>query len=301
MSKQTHICPVPGGYLKLDEFGAQHGPVLLVLGGISGGREVWHADGSGWWQDLFTAVDLQQFTVLSVDYAGGTGESHVQPAPTSIEQQAALIAAALEHLQLTHLGAVIGGSYGGLVALALSQLPQLTIERLVVIAAAHRSSHQAVLLRYLQRQFIRLGDAAGEPLRGLQLARAMAMMSYRSSAAFDDYYGSAQAVIDYVEGKGLAHAQQQPQQARAWFECFGPALDQFSCQPAQIQQPVLLIGFATDQLVEPRLLEDFAEQLPRVQRCLALPSSYGHDGFIKSVSSYAAALSDFLRGAVADD
>lgn len=291
----THLCSVPGGTLQVNEFGNPHGPVILVLGGISGGRSVWQADGSGWWQDLFEVVELAHFGVLAVDYAGGTGDSQVQPLPCSIAEQAQLVAAALEQLGLTQLHAAIGGSYGGLVALELAQHPGLSIDRLVIIGAAHRAPAQAVMWRHFQRELIRLGDAAGNSERGLQLARALAMMSYRSSAAMDRHFSDPFQALEYLERKGLALVQNHPQRARQLFELFGPALDNYRLDPTRIQQPLLLIGFTSDQLVPPQLLQEFAQQLRYCTAFHCVDSSYGHDGFIKSVAGYAQPLQQFLQ------
>lgn len=295
----THLCRVPGGTLYVNEFGNPHGPVLLVLGGISGGRGVWQADGQGWWQSLFAAIDIGHFGVLAVDYAGGTGDSQVQPLPGSITQQAQLIAAALQQLGLTQIYGVIGGSYGGLVALELAQCRSLNIERLVIIGAAHRAAAQAVMLRHFQRQLVSLADTAGCSERGLQLARALAMMSYRSSAAMDHYFADPHRAIAYLEGKGLALVQNDALRARQLFELFGPALDSYRLNPALIQQPTLVIGFTSDQLVPPALLHEFAQQLPRCYALHCVDSSYGHDGFINSVSAYAEPLQLFLNSEVA--
>lgn len=297
----THVCGVSGGTLYINEFGNAHGPLLLVLGGISGGREVWRSDGQGWWQALFSAVDVSHYGILAVDYAGGTGESSVQPPPSSINAQAQLIAQALEQLGLTHLHGVIGGSYGGLVALELAQHPSLTIERLAIIGAAHRAPAQAVMLRHFQRQLVQLADAAGCGERGLQLARALAMLSYRSSAAMDHYFSDPQQAVEYIERKGAALVQRDALRARQLFELFGPALDTYRLEPALIKQPLLLIGFTSDQLVPPELLHEFAALLPNCYALHCVDSSYGHDGFIKSVAAYAEPLRLFLSHEVRGD
>jgi len=296
----THLCCVPGGTLYLNEFGNPHGPVVLVLGGISGGRWVWQVDGQGWWQQLFEAIDLNHYGVLAVDYAGGTGDSQVQPLPISIKHQAQLIAAALEQLGLTQLHAVVGGSYGGLVALELAQQQPISVARLIIIGAAHRAPAQAVMLRHFQRELVRLGDAAGCSERGLQLARALAMLSYRSSAAMDHYFSDPHQAVGYIERKGLALVQTDAVRARQLFELFGPALDNYCLNPALIQQPTLLIGFTSDQLVPPTLLQEFAQQLPHCRAVQLVDSSYGHDGFIKSVADYAQPLREFLLSEVND-
>ncbi|CUA85754.1 alpha/beta fold hydrolase [Pseudidiomarina woesei] len=270
-------------------------PRILVLGGISGDRDAINENGTGWWQGLADAINLDTYQLVQVDYAGGTGESEVSPLPTSIAEQAALISYALQQHSLLEFHAVVGGSYGGLVALELAQDKALNIERLAIIGAAHRPTAQAVMLRALQREFVRLGEAAQQPERGVQLARALAMLSYRSADGMDQFYPDPHDAVAYIESRGLRTVQRSLPRARQLFEVFGPALDSYRIEPYHIEQPTLLIGFDSDQLVPPSVLEEFADGLPDCRGCHIFASSYGHDGFIKNTTAYAATLSHFLE------
>ena len=60
--------------------------------------------------------------------------------------------------------------------------------------------------------------------------------------------------------------------------------------------PTLLIGFESDQLVPIQQLEDLAERLGEWGELIALPSLFGHDGFLKEVD----ALRPILQKAIAD-
>lgn len=290
---ETHQCPVPGGVMYINELG--RGPLVLVLGGISGDRQAITNTADGWWQGLAQAIDPNQFTVITVDYAGGNGESEVIAVPQTIAEQASYISTALQELGWVDFHAVVGGSYGGLVALELAQDKQLNFDRVAVIGAAHRPTAQAVMLRALQREFVRLGDAAGQPERGTQLARALAMLSYRSAEGMDQYYPDPQDAVNYIESRGLRTVQRSLPRARQLFEVFGPALDSYRIEPYHIEQPTLLIGFDSDQLVPPSLLETFHAQLPDGRGCHIFPSTYGHDGFIKNTADYAPVLKQFLE------
>lgn len=290
---ETHQCPVAGGVLYLNELGT--GPLVLVLGGISGDRQAITGAEDGWWQGLAEAIDPNQYTIVTVDYAGGNGESEVAAVPNTIAEQAAYISTALQESGWTEFHAVVGGSYGGLVALELAQDKLINFERVAVIAAAHRPTAQAVMLRALQREFVRLGDAAGQPERGTQLARALAMLSYRSADGMDQYYPDPQDAVNYIESRGLRTVQRSLPRARQLFEVFGPALDSYRIEPYHIEQPTLVIGFDSDQLVPPSLLQSFHEQLPDARGCHILSSTYGHDGFIKNTADYAAILKQFLE------
>lgn len=270
-------------------------PLILVLGGISADRNGINQHGTGWWQGLAEAVNPNHYRLVQVDYAGGNGESEVNPLPVSIAEQAGLISSALQQHNLLEFHAVVGGSYGGLVALELAQDKALSIERLAIIGAAHRPTAQAVMLRALQREFVRLGEAAQQPERGVQLARALAMLSYRSADGMDQFYPDPQDAVAYIESRGLRTVQRSLPRARQLFEVFGPALDSYRIEPYHIEQPTLLIGFDSDQLVPPSVLEEFADGLPDCRGCHILGSSYGHDGFIKNTADYAAIVHYFLE------
>lgn len=294
--ERTLRSQVAGGELLLSIVGTESALLpILVLGGISGNRDAINTHGTGWWQGLAEVLNPAACQLIMVDYAGGTGESDVTPLPQTIGAQAALISAALQQHSLTEFHAVIGGSYGGLVALELAQDHNLNFERLAIIGAAHRPTAQSVMLRALQREFVRLGDAAEQPERGVQLARALAMLSYRSAAGMDQYYPDPHDAVVYIESRGLRTVQRSLNRARQLFEVFGPALDAYRIEPSQIEQPTLLIGFDSDQLVPPSVLHEFAQGLTDCRGCHIFSSTYGHDGFIKSTHDYAATLAEFLE------
>src|SRR5262245_45360349 len=105
--------------------GAAHGPVVIALGGISAGRRV--TGTAGWWSELVgpgQALDTERCQVLGIDYLGGSGESTgpkrgERPFPSvSAYDQADVLRHLLLHLDLAPVQAIVGASYGGMVALA---------------------------------------------------------------------------------------------------------------------------------------------------------------------------------------
>ncbi|PWW14166.1 MULTISPECIES: alpha/beta fold hydrolase [Pseudidiomarina] len=296
----THQCQLPSGVLYVNEYGASTAPALLILGGISATRDAITAAGDGWWQGLAAAIESHRWRVFTLDYGGGNGDSSIAEAPTSIAAQAQLCASALQQLGVTELAAIVGGSYGGLVGLEIHRQGLIPVPHLAIIGAAHRPTAQAVMLRHIQRELVRLGDAAGVPARGAQLARALAMLSYRSADAMDQFYPDPQAAVAYIESRGLRTVTRSLPRTQQLFEVFGPALDNYRIDPASINAATLLLGFDSDQLVPPAVLHEFAEQLPDCQGCWITPSSYGHDGFIKDTERYAELLRQFLQQALAE-
>ena len=185
--------------------GPANAPVVCALGGISANRRVFDSEEprKGWWSEVVgpgQALDAERFRVLSFDYLGGSAETtgcpHVgdqSPAFPNIStyDQAELLVRLLNNLGLKSLRAIVGGSYGGMVALAFGERYPERVSRLVVIGAADRTHPMATAWRSVQRQILRFAVECGRPKDGLQLARALAMSTYRSAEEFEARFNGA--------------------------------------------------------------------------------------------------------------
>ena len=143
-------------------------PVILALGGITANRHVVRNDrdaSPGWWERIAGrghAIDTTRYRVLSVDFRDGGRARDGRPASiVTTHDQAARIVAVLEELEIAQLHAVVGASYGGMVALALAERWPDIVARLVVISAAHAPHPMAVGLRAVQRRVVELGLETG--------------------------------------------------------------------------------------------------------------------------------------------
>src|SRR6202165_3974404 len=98
--------------------GPRGAPVIAVLGGISASKHVTSSASDpspGWWEDVVgpgRAIDTRRFRVLGVDYVT-SGQS---ASPVTTTDQAEVLAAALDQSGVRSLRAVVGASYGGMVA-----------------------------------------------------------------------------------------------------------------------------------------------------------------------------------------
>ena len=300
-SYQDISVTLPQGELALRSYGRDDAPVVLILGGISGGRNIYQAEpqhaGRGWWQGLVEDAELQCYRLLAVDYFGGMGASHCDEVPATVEAHAELLAYALRELGVMRLHGLIGGSFGGCVALSLAQHEEFSDARLVVLGAAHRPTAQAVIVRSLQRDFVALGQAAGQDRRGVELARALAMLSYRGTQGLDTRFPDPAGAVAYVHERAAQLVDSNPQQAEQLFACFGPALDHFRVPPQAIRNPTLLVSFTDDYLAPPHLMSEFAALLPDCREHLEVATVHGHDGFILNTASFGPQLKQFLEEA----
>lgn len=285
-------------------------PTVVALGGISAGRHVAaHAADPrpGWWQDFVgagLAVDTRRFSVLGLDFLGGSGASTGAAAPgfpsITTADQAAAAAAVLDHLGIPVAHAVVGSSYGGMVALAFGERFPQRAARLVVISAAHESHPMATALRTLQRRAVRLGIETGRAHEGLAIARGIAMTTYRTAEEFAERFGGAPArtaagprfpVEEYLEQRGEAFARA----FSPWsFLCLSESIDLHRVDPARITAPTTLVGVDSDTLVPPWQLRALAGSLAGPARLVELRSVFGHDAFLKEVGAISRVVRDAL-------
>src|SRR6185436_17661422 len=152
-----------------------------------------------WWGQIAgigCPLDSNRVRVLSFDFLGGSGdttgpaEGEAFPSISSYDQAAVLVAL-LDHLGISSLRAIAGGSYGGMVALAFGERYPERVSQLLVIGAADRAHPMATAWRSVQRRMVRFGLEVGQPKEGVQLARALAMSTYRSSEEFAARFAGA--------------------------------------------------------------------------------------------------------------
>jgi homoserine O-acetyltransferase/O-succinyltransferase len=270
-------------------------PVIAVLGGISASKHVTSsaADLSpGWWEDVVgpgRAIDTLRFRVLGIDYVtSGKGS-----APVTTADQAEALAAALYLAGVRNLHAVVGASYGGMVALAFGvAFPELT-RRLVVISAAHESDPIATALRHLQRRVVALGSSVGRERDGLVIARGIAMTSYLTPRYFEERLAGvdrddSKVVEDRIGAYLKSHGEQFADQ---WtsdkYNALSLSLDLHKIRPEDVTVPSTVIAITSDRLVPVAQSRELANRLGGPSQLIELDSSFGHDAFLGDFSRVA--------------
>jgi len=306
--------------------GNPHAPLVAALGGISAGRavaDVGRAE-KGWWSGIIgvgKALDLEQYQVLGIDFLGGSGTT-TGPRPGQVNfptigtaDQAEILKQVLAHVYdavipgkedgtggIQPLTAIIGASYGGMVALAFAlRSPQL-VERIVVISAADQPHPLSTAWRSVERAMVRYATARGDGPEGLRLARALAMTTYRSAREFEKRFDQPATRIDgryqfpveaYLLARGDAYAANYVPEA---FVCLSESIDLHRIDASQIRVPATLVGIVEDQLVPIESMRRLQQRLGGPSRLVELSSLYGHDAFLKETDAlrqvFAAALND---------
>jgi homoserine O-acetyltransferase len=290
-----------GESIRATATGNRTGPVVVVLGGISGNRFVCSRPdgGAGWWPGLVgsgRAIDPARHLVVGLDFAA---DANGKCAP-STEEQARVLSAALDAVGAPFVDVIVGASYGGMVALAFAELFPERVGKLVVISAGAVPHAAASAARELQRRVVALGIESDRGEEALAIARGMAMLTYRTSEEFAERFPggieetcplTASAPGAYLRSRGQDFlAVMSPER----FLSLSASIDRHAIDPAKIGCPVLLIGAQSDQLVPPVQMKALASELAGPAELHLLPCLYGHDMFLKEAEAVGRLVQPFL-------
>jgi len=283
--------------------GAVGAPVVIVQGGISADRHV-TADGTrnGWWEAMVgsgRALDTRRCRVLSIDWLERADLGDARAVDSA--DQADALAALLDVFGISRVQAFVGASYGAMVGLAFAARHPTQLRHLVAIAGAHRAHPLSTALRNLQREIVRFGAATGDARGGLDLARRLAMTTYRSEREFAERC----AAVPVFEHGRFRFAEE------AWLGAVGSSFaDRFDAErfvslsesidlhcvdPGAIHVPTTLIGIATDRVVPLADLCDLQRRCGTAATLHVIDSRYGHDAFLKEPAQIGALLRETLN------
>jgi homoserine O-acetyltransferase/O-succinyltransferase len=286
-------------------------PVVLALGGISASRRVFDPAGGrhGWWHEIVgagKALDTSRVAVLGMDYIGGCGASTGPTAGSSFPSissydQAQAISRLLDHLGIPKLAAIVGASYGGMVALAFGERHAMRTERLIVISAADCAHPMATAWRSIQRNIARLGLESGCATQALELARALAMSTYRSPEEFAARFRKPPrmeggrplfAVEEYLQARGRDYAARNLPES---FICLSESIDLHQVDATRVPVLTEVVAVREDQLVPIADMRALTARLPDA-RLHEFSSLLGHDAFLKEAEQLRAVLAPLHTG-----
>jgi homoserine O-acetyltransferase len=269
--------------------------VIVVLGGISA-----TADVTAWWPELVgpgRALDTARERIIGFDFL----EQSPSGGPVSTRDQAVALAAHLDALGIRRVAAIVGSSYGGMVALAFAAVFPARIGHAFVISAAHVSHPMTTALRSIQRRIVQLGLDTGTGREALGIARGLAMTTYRTAEEFEERFSPVPAgnpprwdVEEYLESRGTEWTTRTTPER---FLALSLSLDLHAIDPASITVPTTLVAVKEDRLVPFEQVRALYRRLPRRAGFHAISSKFGHDAFLKEP----AALGAILRAAFASE
>ena len=291
--------------------GPSDAPTIVALGGISAGRYVTSdATRKGWWSEIVSPsgpLDSSRYRIIGMDFLGGSGET-TGPAAGQVDfpaisayDQAYILNLLLQQLGISRVVAIVGASYGGMVALAFAERFPSHVDRVVSISAADRSHPMSTAWRSVQRAIVRYALSKNDGAEGLRLARALAMATYRSPQEFAQRFAGeptpqgvryAFPVEKYLLARGDAYANSYRPEA---FVCLSESIDLHAVNASAIKVPTTLIAVREDQLVPIADMRSLSERLGGPRSLFEISSLYGHDAFLKETDALRAIFAQVLN------
>lgn len=285
--------------------------VILVCHALTG-----NSNAKDWFYGLFESsgfIDLDEHFVLCINNLGScygsTGPTSVSPLTGKpyqadfpeitirdiVKHQQLL----LDHLEINGIELIIGGSMGGMVALEFG-LMDPRIRSLALFAMGKSHSPWAIGISHAQRKAIYADenwkdgfyDPKTPPQKGLSVARALAMITYRSPQNYEHKFRrdfntnkdqfEVESYLDY-QGEKLSFRFD----ANAYLT-LTKAMDSHDVSRKRgsfrdilgsLKTPCLILGIDSDLLYPIAEQQELAELIPNSE-FKEIHSDYGHDAFL---------------------
>lgn len=296
--------------------------VVLVCHALTGSAHVLSEPGEepGWWEILEGPerfLDRRRDFIVAQNVLGGsdgtTGPSSPAPdgrpygprfPPVSVRDMVRLQREVLSKLGIQRVDVVIGGSLGGMQALEWAfSFPQ-SVGAAVVIGATLQSDALVIGWNTAQRAAIAL-----DPKRGLEVARMIGMITYRSRHEFGTRFGRKSEGTEYLVEQYLQHhGRRLARRFDPWsYVRLTEAMDGHDVFAGRdtlpsVRPPIAFVGIEHDLLFPPETVARDAERLRQLgwpAGFALMPSEVGHDAFLIDGEGLTKAIGEALRQACA--
>ncbi|MFS0755662.1 homoserine O-acetyltransferase [Noviherbaspirillum sp. 1P10PC] len=331
-------------YETYGELNADRSNAVLVCHALNASHHVagiyLKEDGSksvGWWDNMVgpgKPLDTDRFFVIGVNNLGScfgsTGPMHVNPATgkpygaafpvVTVEDWVHAQARLADALGIRQFAAVMGGSLGGMQALAWSLLYPDRLRHCMVIASTPKLSAQNIAFNDVARQSILTdpdfhgGDYYAHgvvPRNGLRVARMIGHITYLSDDDMAEKFGRELRSGEYQFGYGIdfeieSYLRYQGDKFSEYFDAntyllITKALDYFDPAAAfggnltealaAARAQFLLVSFSTDWRFAPARSREIVQALVNNRRHVTyaeIDAPHGHDAFLLEDERYMA-------------
>ncbi len=330
------LAPIEVAYETYGELNAAKNNAILVGHAFSGDA---HAGGEGgWWESMIgsgKALDTDRYFVICSNVLGGcrgtTGPGSLNPETgcpwamsfpnVSIADMVRVQKMLIEHLGISRLLAVTGGSMGGMQALEWAVTYPESVAAAIPIATTARHSAQQIAFNEVGRQAIMAdpdwngGNYYGgrPPARGLAVARMVGHITYMSDESMRQKFGRRLRtsgdgradqfeVESYLQYRGSKFVDRFDANSYIYIT---RALDSFDLTERgslaslfeKISTRFLVISFSSDWLYPSYQSQEIVSAL-RSRNCdvayCQLEAQYGHDAFFLEVAEQTEVIRGFL-------
>ena len=325
------LAPVDVAYETYGELNRAKSNAILVLHAFSGDAHAAGIDSEtgniGWWDNMIgpgKGFDTDKYFVICSNVLSGcrgtSGPASIDPLagcpyamsfpPVTIPDMVRLQKMLIDHLGITKLLSVSGGSMGAMQALQWTVAYPDSVASAIPIAGTARHSAQQIAFNEVGRQAIMADPDWNEgnyyshrpPARGLAVARMIGHITYMSDASMREKFGrrlrdqNQFEVESYLRYRGTQFVDRFDANSYLYIT---KAMDYFDLTNFEnAQARFLIISFSSDWLYPSYQ----SLEVVRALRCrnldvayCELPSSYGHDAFLVNVAEQ----SDLIRGFLA--
>jgi len=340
--KSGAVLPAPYtlAYETYGTLNADRSNAVLVCHALNASHHVAGIDDKGavgWWDNLVgpgKALDTDRFFVIGVNNPGScfgsTGPTHVNPATgrawgadfpvVTVEDWVDAQALLVRQLGIEQLAAVVGGSLGGMQALAWTLRHPQRVRHCVAVATAPNLSAQNIAFNEVARRAIvtdpdfhggHFYEHGVLPRRGLRVARMIGHITYLSDDAMEAKFGRElrAAELGYstqdIEFQIESYLRHQGDKFSEYFDAntyllITRALDYFDparehggslarAFAAARAQQFLLVSFSTDWRFSPARSREIVKALVdnRIDVSYAeIDAPHGHDAFLLDDERY---------------
>jgi homoserine O-acetyltransferase len=285
-------------------------PTVLLVHALTGDARA--GGEGGWWEPLIgpgRPLDPARYRLLCFNNLGSCYGSSgpleaAFPAGASLTSWdiARALLQALDVLGVQELALAAGGSLGGMVTLCLAGLAPARVQRLLPVGCAARSSAWVMGWNHVGREAIRLDPGFPDDVgRGLELARQLAMLTYRAESGLEPRHGRHRPpeaggpgpyrIQGYLEYQGVKLRRRFD--ARAYLQLLDAMDHHDMLQPppgepgppalARVRASALVVDVDTDILFTPEAVDALAGGLraagAHAERA-TVRSPHGHDAFL---------------------
>lgn len=343
---------LPEYHLTYETYGtlnAAKSNAVLVCHALNASHHVAGLDAAGqrgWWDNLVgpgKPLDTDRFFVIGVNNPGScfgsTGPMHVNPASgrawgadfpvVTVEDWVDAQARLVKQLGITQLAAVLGGSLGGMQALAWTLRHPQAVRHCIAVATAPNLSAQNIAFNEVARRAIvtdpdfhggHFYEHGVVPKRGLRVARMIGHITYLAEDAMDTKFGRElkAAALGYstqdVEFQIESYLRHQGDKFSEYFDAntyllITRALDYFDPATAHggdlakafavaRDHRFLLVSFTTDWRFSParsrEIVKALVDNRARVSYA-EIAAPHGHDAFLLDDPRYHAVMRSYFE------
>lgn len=321
------LSPIQVAYQTYGTLNEDKSNAVLLCHALTGDAEPYIAQGEnkGWWQDFMgagLAFDTERYFFICSNVLGGckgtTGPASVNPQTgqpyggqfpiITVQDIVNVQKALLDYLGISHLYAVVGGSFGGMQATQWGISYPDFVDNIINLCSSLTLSAEAIGFNHVMRQAIindpnfNQGDyyAGKTPDNGLKIARMLGMLTYRTDVQLARAFGretkqqgqmwgdhfQVESYLSYQGCKFLDRfdANSYLRLLRA-LDLYDPALGYATENEAlkRIKANYLLVAVTSDQLFKQADVYKSYQRLAQAGVNIQyheINSTFGHDSFL---------------------